>query len=127
MARPRATELTQRELEIMHVFWKRGESSVADVRRELRAGGRRLAYTTVATLVRILVEKSFLRQTNTERPYRYRPIRSFQDVSGRLLGDVLERVFRGSRDELLIRLMEDKKLSPKERERLEAILWEHQK
>ncbi len=63
MARPRARELTERELEVMHVFWDRGESTVAKVRDDLTAAGRRLAYTTVATLTRILTEKGFLEQT----------------------------------------------------------------
>jgi BlaI family transcriptional regulator, penicillinase repressor len=126
MARPRATELTERELEIMHVFWKRGESTAAEIRETLAKSGRDLAYTTVATLIRILTEKEFVEQINDERPYRYRPIRSFDDVSGRLLGDLVKRVFRGSREHLLIRLTENRKLTPKERSLLEKILREQQ-
>ena len=124
MARPPARELTERELEIMHVFWSGGQSTAAEVRDRLAAAGRDLAYTTVATLVRILSEKGFLEQTNTERPFRYRPARSFEEVSGSLLGDVVERVFRGSREQLLLRLLEDRKLTAKERAVLEAILRE---
>lgn len=126
MARPKAMELTERELEIMHVFWKRGELTAGDVRDELARSGRDLAYTTVATLVRILLEKDFIQQTNAERPFRYRPIRSFDDVSGRLLGDLVKRVFRGSREHLLVRLTEDRKLTAKERALLEKILREQQ-
>ena len=59
MARPKAKELTERELEIMHVFWDRGDSTAAEVREHLAGDGRNLAYTTVATLVRILDEKGF--------------------------------------------------------------------
>lgn len=124
MARPPAKELTQRELEVMHVFWAHGQSTVADVRDRLAAAGRELAYTTVATLVRILSEKGFLEQTNTERPFQFRPVRSFEEVSGSLLGDVVERVFRGSREQLLVRLLEDRKLTAKERAVLDAILRE---
>ena len=127
MARPPAKELTERELEIMHVFWDRGELTVADVRDDLAASGRDLAYTTVATLVRILAEKEFLEQTHAERPFRFSPVRSFEDVSGRLLGDLLRKVFGGSREELLVRLMEQKKLSAKERAVLKEILKEQNK
>jgi BlaI family transcriptional regulator, penicillinase repressor len=126
MARPKAAELTERELEIMHVFWKRGESTAAEIRDTLARSGRDLAYTTVATLVRILVDKGFAEQTNTERPLRFRPKRSFDDVSGRLLGDLVKRVFRGSREHLLIRLTENRKLTPKERALLEKILREQE-
>ncbi len=126
MARPKAAELTERELEIMHVFWKQGESTAAEIRETLAKSGRDLAYTTVATLVRILADKEFVEQTNDERPFRYRPLRSFDDVSGRLLGDMVRRVFRGSREHLLIRLTENRKLTAKERALLEKILREQQ-
>jgi BlaI family transcriptional regulator, penicillinase repressor len=124
MARPRAKELTERELEVMHVFWTRDQSTAAEIRNQLAAAGRDLAYTTVATLVRILTEKGFLEQTNAERPFLYRPVRSFEDVSGSIVGDVVERVFRGSREQLLVRLLEQRRLSAKERAMLEAILRE---
>jgi len=122
MARPRASELTERELEVMHVFWNGGEQTVAAARDQLAADGRDLAYTTVATLVRILSEKGFLEQTNEERPFKFRPLRTFDDVSGNLVSDLISRVFGGSREKLLIRLMEQERLTPKERQALEQIL-----
>jgi predicted transcriptional regulator len=124
MGRPAAKELTERELEVMHVFWNRGEATVAEVRDALAGSGLDRAYTTVATLVRILTEKGFLEQTNEARPFRYRPARSYEEVSGRLLGEILDRVFLGSREQLLIRLMERKTLSERERALLEEILRE---
>lgn len=122
MARPKAKELTERELEVMQVFWDRGESTAADVREALAELGRDLAYTTVATLVRILLEKDFLTQTRTERPFRFVPARTYEEVSGSLLGDMVQKVFAGSRMNLLIRLFEQKKLTPAEQTRLEEIL-----
>lgn len=127
MARPKAKDLTERELEIMHVFWETGEQTVAEVRDRLEQEGRDLAYTTVATLVRILLEKNYLKQTNEERPFRYLPIRTFEEVSGNLLGDLMKRVFGGSREQLLVRLMDQKKLSAKERELLEEVLNQEKK
>jgi predicted transcriptional regulator len=131
MARPKAKELTQRELEVMHVFWRNPEASqqatAAQIRDELAAGGRELAYTTVATLVRILCDKGFLAQTNQERPFLYQPIRSFHEVSGSLVGDLVERLFRGQREQLLLRLLDQRKLSAKERAVLEEILREKRK
>ena len=122
MARPAAKELTERELEVMHEFWNRGESTVADVRDALAAAGLDRAYTTVATLVRILADKGFLVQTNQERPFSYRPSQSYEEVSRKLLGDVIDRVFRGSRELLLVRLMEQRALTAQERALLEEIL-----
>lgn len=124
MARPPARELTERELEVMHVFWSRGELTAGDARDALAEADRDLAYTTVATQVRGLLDKRFLVQTNTERPFRYRPARTYEEVSRRLLGDLLARVFRGSREQLLVRLMEQEALSPAERDRLTEIVRE---
>jgi len=122
MARPKVKELTERELEVMHVAWRIGDATVAAIRDELSAEGRDLAYTTVATLVRILNEKGFLEQTNDERPFSFKPARSFEEVSSNLLGDLLQRVFGGSREQLMLRLLEQKKLTKKERETIEQIL-----
>jgi predicted transcriptional regulator len=124
MGRPPARDLTERELEVMHVFWKHGEITAAEAREHLAASGLDRTYATIANLVRGLHDKGFLRQVNDERPFRYRPVRSYEDVSGRLLGDLLERVFRGSRAQLLKRLVEQRKLTSEERALLERILKE---
>lgn len=122
MVRPAAKELTERELEIMHVFWNAGTLNASDVRDRLAAEGRDLAYTTVATLIRILAEKGFLEQTNNERPFFYRARRSYEEVSRSLVGHLLERVFHGSREQLFLRLLEQRKLTAKERTILESII-----
>ena len=122
MARPKAAELTDRELEVMHAFWEGGESTIAEVQERLQGDGRELAYTTVATLVRILVDKRFLKQTSDRRPHTFRAVRSYADVSGRLLNDLMQRVFGGSAEALIMRLMEDKKLSNSDRRRLQALI-----
>ena len=125
MVRPPAKELTQRELEVMHVFWKSGELAATEARESLAAAGVDRAYVTVANLVRILVDKGFLEPVNDQRPFRYRPVRTFDEVSGNLVGDLLKRVFRGSREELLVKVLDSrKKLTAKERELLQQILEE---
>jgi BlaI family penicillinase repressor len=125
MARPKAPELTERELELMQIFWDDGEQTAADARKLLELRGRELAYTTVATLVRILLEKGFLEQTNSERPFLYRPVKTFEEVSGSLVNDLVKRVFGGSKEQLLVSLFGDQqKLSRKDREMLESLLEE---
>jgi predicted transcriptional regulator len=125
MGRPTSKELTDRELEVMHAFWRRGEMTAGEARDQLAAAGLDLAYVTVANLTRILVDKDCLVATNDQRPFRYRPARSFEDVSRSLVGDLVERVFRGSREQLLVNLLGQKRrLSAKERALLEQILEE---
>jgi len=125
MARPPAKELTERELEVMQSFWNDGEGTAAEVRDRLAKSGLDRAYTTIANLVRLLHDKGLLEQTNHERPFQYRAVRSFEEVSGNLVSDLLERVFHGSREQLFVRLLEQKKLTAKERAVLERILKEH--
>jgi BlaI family transcriptional regulator, penicillinase repressor len=126
MVRPKAKEITERELEVMHAFWQLGDSTVADIRDCLADSGRDLAYTTVATLVRILMEKGFVDQTDSERPFRYRPKRTFEDVSSSMVGELINSVFSGSREQLLLRVLDRRKLTPEEQAVLEDILRENQ-
>jgi predicted transcriptional regulator len=122
MGRPPAKDLTERELEVMHIFWSRGEGTAAETRDRLEASGLDRTYATIANLVRGLQEKGFLEQVNDERPFVYKAARTYEDVSGRLLGDLVHRVFRGSRAQLLRRLIDDRKLTAEERAVLERIL-----
>jgi predicted transcriptional regulator len=125
MARPPARELTGRELEVMHVFWRHGELTAAAARDRLAEAGLDRTYTTIANLVRTLHEKGFLTQVNQERPFVYRPARTYEEVSGSLLGELVQRVFCGSRTQLLRRLVDQRRLTAEERSVLERILKEH--
>jgi predicted transcriptional regulator len=73
-----------------------------------------------------LHEKGLLRQTNDARPFRYVAQRSFEEISRNLVGDLLDRVFGGARDELFARLLEQRRLTAKERVALQKILKDHQ-
>ena len=74
--------------------------------------------------MKILVDKKFISQTNDKRPFQYKPLRSFDDVSGNLLTDMIKKVFGGSREQMLVRLMDQKKLNKRERQLLKDILEE---
>ncbi|WP_435021656.1 BlaI/MecI/CopY family transcriptional regulator [Tundrisphaera sp. TA3] len=124
MGRPAAKDLTERELEVMHAFWSRGEATAAEARDRLAESGLDRTYATIANLVRGLHERGFLRQVNADRPFVYQAERTYEDVSGRLLGDLVQRVFRGSRSQLLCRLVEGRKLTDEERAILERVLEE---
>ena len=125
MAPPTAKELTDRELEVMHVFWPKQEITASEARDLLAASGIDRAYVTVANLIRILVDKGFLQATNSERPFVYTPVRSFEDVSKTFVGDLVQRVFQGSSQQLLVQLLgKRKKLTPAERQFLQQVLKE---
>ena len=122
MARPTTSGLTNRELKLMHLFWRHGEQTAIDARQRLADAGIDRAYVTVANLIRILTEKQFLKAVNNERPFRYVPTRSFKDVSSNLVRDLIHRVFLGSREQLLVHIMQAKKLTTKERTIVQSLL-----
>ena len=122
MNRPPAEALTERELELMHVFWATGQQSAQEARDELENRGRNLTYTTVATLCKILWEKKFLERVGEARPFQFKPSKSFQEVSKHLVTDLIHRVFQGSREQLLLNVIGNKKLSKKKLKMLEDLL-----
>ena len=122
MARPKNPELTDRELAVMQVFWQAEEATAEQARQALLATGEDVAYVTIANVVRGLLNKGFLKQTHSERPYRYTAVRSFDDVSKKLMGDFMGRLFQGSRQAMLVQLLNYRKLSQAERELLEQVL-----
>jgi predicted transcriptional regulator len=123
MGGPAKQELTDRELEVMHAFWRCGEMTAQQARDDLAERGVELAYVTVANLTRILLDKGFLEATNDLRPFRYRPVRTFEEAARGFVGELVERVFGGSREQLLVNLFgRRKKLTTKERALLEQVL-----
>lgn len=122
MVRPKAKELTARELAVMQVFWKSNEATAEDARDHLAKSGEELAYVTVANVVRSLADKGFLSQINSERPFLYKAAKSFDEVSKNIVGDVLTRLFSGSREAMLVNLLDRRKLTAKERAFLAEIL-----
>ncbi len=128
MVRPKATELTQRELAVMRVFWENSPLTADQAREQLAtqksASGEAtdLAYVTVANVVRSLFDKGFLETVNDERPFRYRPLKSFEDVSRTLVGDLVQRLFDGSREQLLVQMFNKRRLTKLERATLQEIL-----
>ena len=123
MVRPKSSELTDRELAVMQVFWRNDEATAEAIRKQLNdERDEQLAYTTVAIVIRGLLDKNFLELTFRERPYRYRYARTFEDVSNRLVGNFLQKLFEGSREAMLVNILKQKKLSQSERELLQEVL-----
>lgn len=122
MGRPKAKELTERELAVMQHFWRCEEATAEETRAALETSGESLAYTTVANVVRGLADKGVLEQINTERPFRYRASKSFEEVSSNLVGDLISRLFDGSRQAMLVQLFSKKRLTEQERQFLQDVL-----
>ncbi len=115
--------LTPAELEIMQIVWEQGEVSVRDV-HQILGEQRQVAYTTVMTMLKILDDKGHLQKKKLGRTHIYSPRQSKQQVLSSMLGDFLNRVYKGSARDLVLNLVEDKKLSNEELEEIADLIGE---
>ncbi|MFZ0515954.1 MAG: BlaI/MecI/CopY family transcriptional regulator [Acidobacteriaceae bacterium] len=107
--------LTPLELEIMQVLWEKGASTVTEVIPRLKA---ELAYTTVQTMLMVLLRKGKVKRTQEGRAFRYRPVVSRERASGSAVEDLVRRMFGGSAEALLMAMVDTRQISAKELERL---------
>lgn len=114
--------LTAAELELMHVLWARGEATVQEVLDGL--SGERRAYTTVATLLKILEDKGFATSVKDGRRLSYRPAVDRAAYEATAVRDVVSRVFSGDAGALVRTLVSAESLTPEQRAALAALLDE---
>jgi BlaI family penicillinase repressor len=119
MARPKTENLTPLELEIMHVLWETGPANVQTVQQKLK---RELAYTTVQTMLNILARKGKAKRTLKNRAYFYKPAVSRKQVVGKHVKDIVDRLFGGSAESLVMSLVETKHLTPAKLARLQKLV-----
>jgi BlaI family penicillinase repressor len=124
--KPKKTVPTDQELEILKVVWRRGEATVREVYRDL-AAQRKIAYTTVLTMMGILEQKGHLKKTAGERAYVYRPAKPEQQVVRSMVREFVHRVFNGSARPLLVHLVEDPDVDPEELAELERLVKDRRK
>src|ERR1700693_5979782 len=108
--RPKTPTLTEQELEIMKIGWERDRATVRDVYESLLER-RKIAYTTVMTMMNILEQKKYLRKSAEDRAYIYRPAKPKNQVIKGMVREFVDRVFNGSAEPLLVHLIEDNQLS----------------
>jgi len=111
--------LTPLELEIMNVLWDHGPATVAEVQPQL-AG--ELAYTTVMTMLNVLLRKKKVKRSQEGRAFRYRPAVTRQRATGSAIDDLVRRMFGGSTEALLMTLVETRGIDSKDLERLSRIV-----
>jgi len=101
----------------MKIVWERESATVRDVYEALLER-RKVAYTTVMTMMKILEQKKYLKKTQVDRAYVYRPTEPKGQVIGAMVREFVNRVFNGSAEPLLVHLVEDNQLSGKDLEEI---------
>ena len=113
--------LTDQELEIMKIVWQHGTATVREVYEDLLKT-RKIAYTTVMTMMGILEQKGRLTKNSRDRAYVYSPSEPQGEVVGNMVHDFVTRVFDGSAKPLLMHLVEKKKISQQELDEISKLL-----
>jgi predicted transcriptional regulator len=108
--RPAAAILTPHELDIMKLVWERRSATVRDVYEALRAR-RRIAYTSVLTMMNVLERKGHLKKRAEGRSFVYQAARPRGQVLRSMVREFVERVFGGATEPLLLHLLEDRRLT----------------
>ena len=113
---------SDRELDILKVFWQVGEASVRDVHSRMSPNGE-FAFTTIQTHIRIMAEKGLLAQRRDNRTLYYTPCYTSEQASSRFL----HKLFDGSVDQLVMNMLRAENLSVAELKRLELLIAESRK
>jgi BlaI family transcriptional regulator, penicillinase repressor len=120
---PRKTSqtLTEAELRIMQVLWQKGPGTVQQILDSLPAQPS-LAYNTVLTTIRILERKGYVEHAKDGRAHVYNPLVAEADASRSEIRHLVNRFFRNSHEDLVLNILEDRGIDPKEIDRLRRML-----
>ena len=122
MKKERGIRLGDLQLRIMRVLWDSGTATVAEVQERL--GRQRLAYTTVATMLRKMEERGLVNHLEEGRKFMYRAMVSLHEVTRSMTGDLVDRLFDGSLAATVSHLLKNREISREELDRLEQMIQE---
>ena len=117
-----SVRLADLQLAIMQVLWDRKEASVAEVREELLASGRELAYTTVATMLTKLEKSGYVARESRGRVLSYRPVLKRENVHRSMVTDLAEKLFKGDLETMVSHLLDGCDVDSDELTRLKKLI-----
>lgn len=121
--RPKHATLTPQELEIMKLVWERESATVRDIYEALLER-RKIAYTTVMTMMKILETKGYLKKRQQDRAFIYWPAHPKNQVIGRMIREFIDRVFNGSAEPLLVHLVKSRRIREKDLQKIVRMIEE---
>lgn len=123
MARIKKQYPTEKELAILKVLWNKGPSTVRQVNEQINKI-EKTGYTTTLKLMQIMTDKGLLARDDSAFKHIYKPAISAADTETQLVGDMLDKVFAGSAERLVMRALSAKEVTAEEIERIRKILDE---
>ena len=121
--RPKQTTPTPQELEIMKLVWERDIATVRDIYEALLER-RKIAYTTVMTMMKILETKGYLKKRRQDRAFVYQPVHPKNQVIGGMIREFVDRVFNGAAEPLLVHLVKSRRMSEKDLQKIVRMVEE---
>jgi BlaI family transcriptional regulator, penicillinase repressor len=121
MARPPSTHPTDGELELLQVLWKAGPCSLGQICKTLRLR-RPIATTTVATILKIMLDKKLVERRHTPQGYCWSAKTTRQSAATGMVRKLVDSVFDGSAQRLVAHLLESNQLSQHERKELRRLI-----
>ncbi len=125
MARPRSEYPTELELAILKVLWaEETQQSVQDVREALASGQarRELTYSSVITVLNIMVRKKYLKRTKRSRAFFYEPTVTEKQIHRGMLSDLVQRVFDGQASNVILELLDTSDIDADELKRIRRLI-----
>ena len=124
MPRPVSQHPTDLELQILKILWDNSPQTVREIREQLASAGRELAHTSVITTLGTMVDKGQLEKLEPieGKAYRFEPLMDQNHVSKNMLGDLVDRLFDGSAEAVMLSLFDSKDVDPDEIKRLRKLL-----
>jgi BlaI family transcriptional regulator, penicillinase repressor len=121
MARPRSSQPTDGEMEILKVLWAIGPTELGRIRAELQKQ-RPVATTTIATMLKVMLGKKLVKRSDGKRGYVWSARASRSRTASDLVRKVLDHVFDGSAGRLVAHLLEEKGLDRRDRDDIRQLL-----
>lgn len=117
---------TPSELEILHILWSRGPSTVREI-HDVLSKQKDVGYTSALKLLQIMTTKGLVTRTEDQRAHVYQATQPAETTKQQVVADVLQRVFRGSASQLMQHVLSGRKGSKEEIEEIRRMLDEYER
>jgi BlaI family transcriptional regulator, penicillinase repressor len=104
---------TDAELMILQVLWEIGPSTVREIHKHITRS-QKTGYTTVLKTLQIMTDKGLVRRDASRRAHVYAAFRSEESTQGHFLGELVDRVYRGSAGKMVLQALSSKRATPEE-------------
>lgn len=122
MSRPASEHPTELELKILQILWQQSPLPVREIRDELADGGRDIAHTSVITTLNTMFDKGYLNRKKEGKAFLFSPKLKKEQVSHRMLGDLVDRVFDGSATAVMLSLFGQSAIDESELKELKRLI-----